>query len=240
MSNDSSFKACLKTKKIKYVIVLGCSEIFSSELLNTYPVFINFHPSLLPAHKGPNPLSSVLYHNEKTTGVSVHRIVKKIDSGSVYIQKSCSIDPEETFSSLSYKLSFAALASAQELAYLLQNNFELKEIDLSQCKASYYKLPNPSKFEIDLKSDSLKEIHRKIRSYGESKLIFSKINGTCYYMGKSRFFSNRFSLQSQIREVVPLTNSSLLVQDQDESLIITDISDLQYSDLTGFGLSKLE
>ena len=55
---------------------------------------INIHPSLLPMYKGPNPTNWVLVNGEKETGVTIHRVTDKIDTGDILLQKSIIIDEE--------------------------------------------------------------------------------------------------------------------------------------------------
>lgn len=47
---------------------------------------INLHPSLLPKHRGPDPLFWTYFHGERKTGVTVHWIDSGVDSGDVIEQ----------------------------------------------------------------------------------------------------------------------------------------------------------
>jgi methionyl-tRNA formyltransferase len=49
--------------------------------------FINLHPSLLPAHRGPSPLFWVLREGGKAAGVSIHQMDTKLDHGPILAQK---------------------------------------------------------------------------------------------------------------------------------------------------------
>jgi methionyl-tRNA formyltransferase len=44
---------------------------------------INFHPSILPAYRGPAPLHWQLRDGVEQTGVSIHRMVPQLDAGAV-------------------------------------------------------------------------------------------------------------------------------------------------------------
>lgn len=47
---------------------------------------VNSHPSLLPRHRGVLPLFWVYYHDDRQTGVTVHRISGHADSGAILEQ----------------------------------------------------------------------------------------------------------------------------------------------------------
>jgi methionyl-tRNA formyltransferase len=58
--------------------------------------FINFHPSLLPKYRGPNPIQQVLLNNETETGVTWHRMEEAFDRGNILSQEKISILPTDT------------------------------------------------------------------------------------------------------------------------------------------------
>ena len=72
------------------LIVVACFPyIFPPELLQlpTYGC-LNLHPSLLPAYRGPAPLFWIARNDERTTGVTLHLLDEKVDSGDIVAQHS--------------------------------------------------------------------------------------------------------------------------------------------------------
>jgi len=55
---------------------------------------VNLHPSLLPMHRGVEPVLQSLILEEKETGVTLHRISEKIDGGRILAQKATLIGPD--------------------------------------------------------------------------------------------------------------------------------------------------
>lgn len=49
---------------------------------------LNVHPSLLPRHRGPDPLFWTYFMDDATTGVTIHWMDEGIDSGDIVLQKS--------------------------------------------------------------------------------------------------------------------------------------------------------
>ena len=66
---------------------------------------INLHASLLPKYRGAAPIQWALMNGDKTTGVSVFQIEKKVDTGKIIFQKKIDIDKSDDFELLSIKLS---------------------------------------------------------------------------------------------------------------------------------------
>ena len=70
------------------VIAVACfPRLFPAELLHL-PRYgcLNLHPSLLPAYRGPDPLFWIAYHDERITGVTLHRLNESADSGDIVAQ----------------------------------------------------------------------------------------------------------------------------------------------------------
>lgn len=53
--------------------------------------FINIHPSLLPEFKGKNAIRQAFDAGAEKTGVTIHFVEKKVDSGKIIVQKSVAI-----------------------------------------------------------------------------------------------------------------------------------------------------
>jgi len=66
---------------------------------------INLHASLLPKYRGGAPIQWALMNGDKTTGLSVFQIEKKVDTGKIIAQKKIEIDKDDNYESLSKKLS---------------------------------------------------------------------------------------------------------------------------------------
>lgn len=54
---------------------------------------LNLHPSLLPRHRGPDPLFWVYRHGDSHTGVTIHRLTERLDSGAIVAQTERPLPP---------------------------------------------------------------------------------------------------------------------------------------------------
>jgi methionyl-tRNA formyltransferase len=66
---------------------------------------INVHPSLLPAHRGADPLFWSYFENDATTGVTLHWIDAGLDTGDVIAQESLPIPRGSTARSLAARIA---------------------------------------------------------------------------------------------------------------------------------------
>lgn len=80
---------------------------------------IQFHPSLLPLHRGPSSISWPIALGARETGVTIFRPTDGLDEGPVVLQKSCPIGPDETLGEIYFNklfpLGVAALLEAADL-----------------------------------------------------------------------------------------------------------------------------
>jgi len=77
------------------VIVAWGSLIPESLLAVPKQGWVNLHFSLLPAWRGAAPVQRALMAGERTTGVTVFRLVRELDAGPIFLQKSVAISSEE-------------------------------------------------------------------------------------------------------------------------------------------------
>jgi len=99
------------------LVVAAFGRIFSSDFLSLFPCGgINVHPSLLPRHRGPSPVSAAILAGDTETGVTIQKIARKFDTGDILAQRAAALGGEETTGSLTDSL---ALAGAELLGEVL-------------------------------------------------------------------------------------------------------------------------
>ena len=77
----------LKKLKPDLVVVVAYGKILPEKLLNIENlIFLNVHASLLPRWRGAAPIQRAIMKGDKETGISIMKIVPKLDAGPVLIQ----------------------------------------------------------------------------------------------------------------------------------------------------------
>lgn len=77
---------------------------------------INFHPSLLPAHRGGTPTRWTILRGERMTGVTAHLVTEALDAGDLLCAKTLEVGEDETWGSLERRAASLAAALLCELA----------------------------------------------------------------------------------------------------------------------------
>jgi phosphoribosylglycinamide formyltransferase-1 len=105
---DYQITKLLIKEKIELVLLIGFMRILSTEFCQRWhKKIINVHPSLLPKYSGgmdTNVHSEVLRNNDHETGCTIHFVTEEVDSGPILVQKKCSVNKNDTISSLKEKV----------------------------------------------------------------------------------------------------------------------------------------
>ena len=103
-------EAIEKIKQVKpdLIIVVAFGQILPKEILEL-PKYgcINVHASLLPKYRGAAPINFAIINGEKKTGVTTMYMEEGLDTGDMLLKNEVEITPEDTASTLHYKLAIA-------------------------------------------------------------------------------------------------------------------------------------
>ena len=95
-------------EKIDLALVMAYGHILRKNLLHTPPLGTwNFHASLLPLHRGASPIESSILAGDTETGVSLMKIIPKMDAGPVLDVEKVNILHSDTSPVLREKLARA-------------------------------------------------------------------------------------------------------------------------------------
>lgn len=144
---------------------------------------VNTHWSLLPAHRGPHPATSVLLSGDPRTGVTFHVVDERIDAGPILDQADFPVDADDTATTLYQKAAAEAERRIVDLVDRIAVDGLVGEAqDLSQ--GSYHKRLTPSQAVLDF-SESADALDRKVRAL-VSPLPRFRHRGTWVYVTHAR------------------------------------------------------
>ena len=66
---------------------------------------VNVHPSLLPEYRGAAPIQRAIMDGKAGTGVTICKMVRKLDSGDILLTQTEPIRPEDTYGTLHDRLA---------------------------------------------------------------------------------------------------------------------------------------
>jgi len=148
---------------VDLVITIGFGVIIKEEVLKIpRHGFLNLHFSLLPKWQGAAPVQRAIEAGDQTTGVTVFKLDKGMDTGPIYRQKEIAMPDEATTSSLLQDLAIIGAPVVLDAIIAIESD----EIPLVQSEIGRSRAEKLSKDEgrIDWQLPS-KKIERKIRAF---------------------------------------------------------------------------
>ncbi len=165
INQDKALIEQIKKMKLDFILVLAFAQFLNKDWLSIAPgnVF-NIHTSLLPLYRGAAPIQAALLHGDQETGVSIQRMVKKMDAGDIAFSSKTPIASHENGGLLSTRLKFlAALATHEFLENLSLGTLNFIEQNHSQ--ASFASTIKRDDGFLDFENSSAESLMRKLRAY---------------------------------------------------------------------------
>ena len=151
--------------KSDLVIVVAYGKILPKKLLKLENIlFINVHASLLPKWRGAAPIQRAIMNMDHETGVSIMKIVPKLDAGPVLIQSKIKITKEINLKELSDKMSELGAKLILDTLKLVENK-KVNFIEQNESEATYAK--------------KIEKIETRINWKDDAGKILAKINAFC-------------------------------------------------------------
>ena len=166
----------IENLKPDLVIVVAYGKILPKKLLNLEDIlFINVHASLLPKWRGAAPIQRAIMNMDQETGVSIMKIVPKLDAGPVLIQSKIKITKETNHKELSGKMSELGAKLILDSLKLIENK-KVNFIEQNESNATYAKKIEKTETRLNWNDDADKVI-AKINAFCPSPGCWFELNG---------------------------------------------------------------
>lgn len=180
----------IENLKPDLVIVVAYGKILPKKLLNLEDIlFINVHASLLPKWRGAAPIQRAIMNMDQETGVSIMKIVPKLDTGPVLIQSKIKITKETNHKELSGKISELGAKLILDSLKLIENK-KVNFIEQNESNATYAKKIEKTETRLNWNDDADKVI-AKINAFCPSPGCWFKLNGVRIKIIKAKRVINR-------------------------------------------------
>ena len=167
----------LKKLKPDLVVVVAYGKILPEKILNIENlIFLNVHASLLPRWRGAAPIQRAIMKGDKETGISIMKIVPKLDAGPVLIQSKLLISKQINHEQMSEKMSDLGAKLIIDAIELIKNN-KASFTPQDESKVIYAKKIKKIESKINW-NESAKEILAKIRAFYPNPGTWFELNGT--------------------------------------------------------------
>jgi len=207
-----SFKADLCI--MAYVLLMVPKIILDEPKYGT----IQYHPSILPMHKGPSSINWPIYNGEKKTGITIFWPDEGLDTGPVLLQKYCDISPDDTLGSLYFNKLFPLGVQA------ITESIELIEMGIApklyqdRKDGGYESWFGKSEAKIDW-HNSANSIYNQIRASNPQPGAWCMLNGIeikIYDVVNS-------NLTGSSGEIINISNEGIVVGANDDSILVKKI-----------------
>ncbi len=175
------------------LVVAAFGRIFRKEFLDIFPGGgINLHPSLLPRHRGPSPISAAILEGDVETGVTVQKLALRFDTGDILAQRAVPLDGSETTGTLTASL---AVTGAELLAEVLASAPAGQApigTPQDEERASYCRIVRKEDGRIDW-AEPARLIERKVRAYDPWPRADTTWNGASLLLLKTAVYPGTFT-----------------------------------------------
>ena len=155
-----------------YVTLMVPEEALNAPRLGS----IQYHPSLLPMHKGPSSINWPSINGENKTGLSIFWPDNGLDTGPILLQKDVVIDPDDTLGSLYFNHLFPMGVDAILEAVDLVRDGTALRLNQDPAKGSYEGWCQRTDVEIDW-AQSMDVVYNLIRGANPQPGAWTTLNG---------------------------------------------------------------
>jgi methionyl-tRNA formyltransferase len=185
------------------------TDIVPASILN-YPRLgtIQYHPSLLPRHRGGSAINWAIIQGETRTGISIFWPDAGIDTGPILLQKEADISPNDTLGSLYYNKLFPLGIEALMEAVELVRQGKAPKIPQDESKATYEGLCREDQALVDW-ANPVSEVYNLIRGTDPQPGATTFVRGS-----KLKIYDSELLLQTSTKapgEIVAIDSRGIVV-----------------------------
>lgn len=170
------FLASLRELTPDISVVVAYGHILSQDIIDLPPRgTLNIHASLLPDYRGAAPIQAAIREGCEWTGVSIMRMVQRLDAGPVILQLGTTVNEDETYGELALRMSEIGAAALIEALALIDLG-KATETPQNDSLATYAPKIDRELTRIDWTLGA-QQIARAIRAYDPTPGAFTTLDG---------------------------------------------------------------
>lgn len=170
------FERALRSLAPDISVVVAYGHLLPTSVIDLPPLgTLNIHASLLPRWRGAAPIQAALLAGDAETGISIMRMVKRMDAGNVLLQVPTPILDDETYGELQLRLSeLGALAIVEALTLLSLG--PVTEVPQDEALVTFASKVEREQAQVDWTQDG-HAVSRRIRAYDPRPGAFTTLRG---------------------------------------------------------------
>jgi methionyl-tRNA formyltransferase len=160
------------------LMVMAFVTLFVPEPVLNTPTHGSFqyHPSILPRHRGPSAINWAIIQGEETTGITVFWPDEGLDTGPVLLTKEVEITPDDTLGSLYFDKLFPIGVEAMVEAVDLVRDGKAPKVVQDEDEATYESWCRKADAEIEW-DRPVRDVHNLIRGCNPRPGAWTTIDG---------------------------------------------------------------
>ncbi len=194
-----------------YVTLFVPQNVLDIPRLGTF----QYHPSLLPLHRGPSSINWPIIMGETKTGLTIFWPDEGLDEGPVLLQKEVEIGPDDTLGSLYFNHLFPMGVAAMLESLDLVRDGKAPRVHQDHSKATYESWCRKADAEIDW-SKPVDEIYNLIRGTNPQPGAWTTVNGQEVKI----FDSAKIAASGSPGEVVAVSDEGVAVAAADGGILV--------------------
>ena len=172
---DNDAFEILEASNADILIVAAYGLIIPSNILALFPMgCYNVHASLLPRWRGAAPIHRAIEAGDKATGVTIMKVVEKLDAGPMLISKSIDLDKNITTGEVTKNLANIGAILMEKIVSSIQKKETISIVEQRESLVTYAEKINKSEARLNM-CHAPEVIVRKINSlnpYPGAAIIF--------------------------------------------------------------------
>ena len=179
----------ITSKNADILIVVAYGLIIPDEILNAYNGHIyNIHASLLPRWRGAAPIHRAIEAGDRETGITIMKIVNKLDAGPMIMKEKVFISEEDTADILSKKLSEIGSSMIISLLNNIERGKVIKLEKQSEEDVTYAKKINKLEAFADFNDDP-EVLCQKVRAFNPFPMVNINFEGKSLKIVKAKIYN---------------------------------------------------
>lgn len=211
----------IRAWKPDLIVTCAYGQIIPDEILTCAKYgAINVHASLLPKLRGGAPIHKAIMYGYPETGITIMRMVKKMDAGDILTQKSTIITPDDNLESLSERLS-------QMGKHLLLDTIpdliagKIKPVPQDESEVTYAYNVTREEEHLDFERETTLELFNHIRALDPEIGAYALLDGNIVKIYKC-YRTDSFYTSRKNGEISRIYKDGFGVSTRDGEIVITE------------------
>jgi len=206
----------LKEQKIDILLVMAYGHILKKSFLEVAPSgCYNLHASLLPKYRGASPIETAIAQGEKQTGVTLMKVVPRMDAGPIIDSEGVKISEKDNGQNLRNKISKACLPLVERNIISIAKGLSDQDMQ-DESLATYCRKLNKEDGNLNF-SSSANQLVDRIRAFSSWPGCGFFIDGKKIRIGSALSLKNEYALQPG--EIKVDSNRSIFIGTGDGILV---------------------